>query len=73
MLQRHKSFRDLLILLIHALSEPRYLLLEDDGGLQTGHDVLEETTGGGVELQLPAGHYVRVQQLHKIRHLLWTE
>lgn len=57
----------------HALSEPHYLLLEDDGGLQTGHDVLEETTGGGVELQLPAGHYVRVQQLHKIRHLLLTE
>lgn len=43
-----------------------YLLLEDDGGLQARHDVLKQTTGGRVEAQLSAGHYIRIQQLQNI-------
>ncbi len=49
-----------------------YLLLEDDGRLQTRHDVLQQTTGGRVEVQLSAGHYIRVQQLEN-KHRKWIK
>lgn len=48
-----------------------YLLLEDGGRLQARHDVLKQTTGGRVELQLSARHDIRVHQLEdKHRNLV---